>query len=291
MSSVLKPFDPWKNSLCTCPIKRSLNPYTGCPHGCLYCYAISYIPRFSSCRPKADLLRRLGRDRLEPGCLVSLSNSSDPYPPVERDLKLTRGCLEILREKGARIQVVTKSDIVCRDADILGQMPSVVSITLTTLDESLSRRLEPGAPLPKRRLSAMEDLRSKGVPVAVRLDPIIPFINAQEIGNLVDAACSAGASHVTTSTYKARPDNMRMIYLEFPDQAGALKSLFSQGKRMGGSLYLPGEVRRMAMEAVAGACRKAGVTFSACREGMQDMFGAIPCDGSHMAVILQRGPV
>ena len=291
MPSILKPFDPWKNPLCTCPLKMSLNPYTGCPHGCLYCYATSYIPRFSICRPKADLLRRLGRERWEQGCLVSLSNSSDPYPPMEKDLKLTRGCLEILREKCIRVQVVTKSDIVCRDADILGQMPSVVSITLTTLDDGLSRRLEPGAPLPKRRLFAMEALRSKGVPVAVRVDPIIPFINAQEISELVDAACSAGALHVTTSTYKARPDSLRRIYLEFPDQAGALKSLFSQGKRMGGSLYLPSEVRRRAMEAVAGACRKAGVTFSACREGMQDMLGAIPCDGSHLAVILQRGPV
>lgn len=138
----------------------------------------------------------------------------------------------------------------------------------------------------------METLRSKGVPVAVRMVPIISFINAQEIGELgrYHLQCRR-ALHVTTSTYKARPDSLRRIYLEFPDQARTLKSLFSQGKRMGGSLYLPSEVRRIAMEAVAGACRKAGVTFSACREGMQDMLGAIPCDGSHLAVILQREPV
>lgn len=291
MPSVLKPFDPWKNPLCTCPPKTSLNPYTGCPHGCLYCYATSYIPRFASYRPKDGLLRRLGRERLEPGCLVSLSNSSDPYPPVEKDLELTRGCLEILREKGARVQVITKSDIVSRDADLLGRMPSVVSVTLTTLDGDLSRRLEPGAPSPKRRLWAMEVLRSKGVPITARIDPIIPFINAQEINELVGSACSAGALHVTSSTYKARPDSLMRIHQEFPDQAWALKSLFSKGRRIGGSSYLPGEVRKRALETVAGACRKAGITFSTCREEMQDMPGDIACDGSHLAAILQRRPV
>jgi len=89
---ILRAFDPWKSELCTCPDKLSLNPYTGCPHGCLYCYASSYIPCFSSCRPKADLLRRLDREaaRIGPGPFVAISNSSDPYPPMEEDLGLTR---------------------------------------------------------------------------------------------------------------------------------------------------------------------------------------------------------
>src|SRR5512137_228217 len=97
---ILTPFDPWKSSLCTCPSKLSLNPYTGCPHGCLYCYASSYIPHFSRCRPKSDLLKRLAREaaRIRPGSLVAMSNSSDPYPLLEEKLLLTRSSLEILRQ-------------------------------------------------------------------------------------------------------------------------------------------------------------------------------------------------
>ena len=100
---ILRPFDPWKSQLCTCPAKLSLNPYTGCPHGCLYCYASSYIPRFAECRPKVDLLKRLAREssKIRPGTLVALSNSSDPYPPQEKDLRLSRGCLQILKEQGS----------------------------------------------------------------------------------------------------------------------------------------------------------------------------------------------
>ena len=84
---ILRPFDPWKGQLCTCPPKLSLNPYTGCPHGCLYCYASSYIPRFAECRPKVDLLKRLAREssKIRPKTLVALSNSSDPYPPLEKE--------------------------------------------------------------------------------------------------------------------------------------------------------------------------------------------------------------
>lgn len=117
---ILRSFDPWKSQLCTCPAKMSLNPYTGCPHGCLYCYASSYIPRFAECRPKIDLLKRLAREssKITPGTLVALSNSSDPYPPMEKDLRLSRGCLQILKERGLRVQVVTKSHLVAQDAEL-----------------------------------------------------------------------------------------------------------------------------------------------------------------------------
>ena len=110
---ILRPFDPWKNPLCTCPPKLSLNPYTGCQHGCIYCYASSYIPRFQECRPKVDLLKRLEKElaKINPDTLVAMSNSSDPYPPMEEELRLSRGCLQILKRMDCRVQVVTKSDI------------------------------------------------------------------------------------------------------------------------------------------------------------------------------------
>ena len=151
---ILSPFDPWKSRLCTCPSKLSLNPYTGCPHGCLYCYARSYIPHFSCCRPKADLLRRLAREasRIQPGRLVAMSNSSDPYPPLEEKLRLSRSCLKILKARGLEVQVVTKSGLVAQDADLLAGMISCVAMTLTTLDDSVSRVLESGAALPGQSL-------------------------------------------------------------------------------------------------------------------------------------------
>lgn len=92
-------FDPWRSGLCTCPVKLTFNPYTGCDHGCVYCYASSYVRRFSKCRPKKDVVRRF---RMEAGMLrgelLSVANSSDPYPQVESELMVIRSCLRVLSE-------------------------------------------------------------------------------------------------------------------------------------------------------------------------------------------------
>ena len=109
---LLTVFDPWKSQLCTCPNKLTFNPYTGCDHGCLYCYASSYIPRFHDCRPKKNLLTRLKREatRLN-GELVSISNSSDPYPRLEQEVGLIRKCLEILAKNCCRLQMSSGSQV------------------------------------------------------------------------------------------------------------------------------------------------------------------------------------
>ena len=280
---ILNPFDPWKNRLCTCPSKLSLNPYTGCPHGCLYCYARSYIPHFSCCRPKADLPRRLDREaaRVPPGRLVAMSSSSDPYPPMEEELCLSRSCLKILRDRGLAVQVVTKSCLVARDAHLLAGMRASVAITLTTLDDSISRILESGAALPGQRLKAMEKLAALGVPVSARIDPIIPGINDAEIDDLVSAVSRAGARHITSSTYKARPGGLKRIVNAFPEQGAALQRLFAGGEMMAGSLYLPSELRMDLMERIAASAEVEGLTFSSCREGSAPAPG-INCDGSHL---------
>jgi DNA repair photolyase len=283
---ILSPFDPWNSQICTCPSKLSLNPYTGCPHGCLYCYASSYIPRFDQCRPKADLLRRLAREaaRVDPGSLVAMSNSSDPYPPLEKKLRLSRGCLEILKLRGLAVQVVTKSCLVVRDADLLAGMRACVALTLTTLDERLSRKLEPGAPLPKERLTAMKKLANLGVPVSVRIDPIIPSINDGEIEGLVAAASGAGVGHITSSTYKARPANLLRVASAFPEEGEDLKRLFARGEVISASSYLPAEIRRDLMQRVRTSAMKEGLTFSSCREGSAPPPG-VHCDGSHLLAI------
>jgi len=286
---ILRPFDPWKNPLCTCPAKLSLNPYTGCPHGCLYCYASSYIPRFAQCRPKVDLLKRLAREssRVRPGTLVAMSNSSDPYPPREKELLLSQGCLQILKERGLCVQVVTKSHLVARDAEFLADMSACVAITVTTLHDSICQRLEPGAPLPAKRLDAMAKLAKKGVAVSARIDPIIPGINDAEIEQLVAAVSRAGAGHITSSTYKARPENMNRIISAFPQECEALKSQFAAGDRVAGSSILPAGIRRDLMQKVKECAQREGLTFSTCREGCSTVPG-INCDGSHLLSAMHK---
>lgn len=283
---ILKPFDPWKNQLCTCPSKLSLNPYTGCTHGCLYCYATSYIPRFLECRPKADLLRNLAREaaRVKPGTLVALSNSSDPYPAMERDLNLSRGCLQILGERNLAVQMVTKSNLVVKDADLLSGMRATVAITVTTLDRTIAEKLEPGAPSPKRRLEAIRILAEHEIPVSARIDPIIPGINDQDIGDVVHAVCEAGAKHITSSTYKARSDSLKRICTVFPDVEMRLKVLYQKEGRIAGSLYLPLEMRRNLMSEVEQMALAENVTFSSCREGFAAK-GWVKCDGSHLVPV------
>ncbi|MDR2203565.1 MAG: radical SAM protein, partial [Nitrososphaerota archaeon] len=152
--SLISRFDPWQSGLCTCPQKLTFNPYTGCDHNCLYCYASNYIMGFNECKPKNGLLERLRRDASKlRGEVISLSNSSDPYPKIEQYTGLTRKCLEILVESNCRIQIITKSNLVVRDDDLLKQVPSTVAFTITTDDDVLAKILEPNAPLPSQRLS------------------------------------------------------------------------------------------------------------------------------------------
>lgn len=276
---ILRPFDPWRSSLCTCPPKLSLNPYTGCAHGCLYCYASSYIRSFSDCRPKGGI-DRLSSEiaRLRGDELISLSNSSDPYPPVESELGITRSCISLIKRRGLRLQVVTKSDIVLRDMDLLSDMRASVSVTITSLH--LDSRLEPGAPSSALRLRAIRRLADGGVPVAARIDPIIPGINDSEIDALVESVADAGASYVISSTYKARHDSWRRMSSAFPEVMQRLRPVyFEHGERIGGYRYLPSEIRYAILSRVRDACHEHGIGFGSCREG----FGSdASCDGSHL---------
>ena len=280
---VIREFDPWGDPWCTCPKKYSLNPYTGCSHRCVYCYITSYIPRAFECRPKASLVARVKRDlaKIERNRLISMSNSSDPYPPLEKKLGLTRQCLEIFLERGIPFQIITKSDLVIRDLQILSEARCVVSFTITTLSEKIRRKLEPGAPPSERRLRALEELKDAGVPTTVRLDPVIPLLNESEVDKIVEAAVGAGASHITSSTFKPRPDSWKRFAQAFPKIAEEIRELyFGFGIKHQNAWYLPEEERRRLLEAVQRACARRGVTFSACRENIR--FEAPSCDGSHL---------
>ena len=278
--ALISRFDPWRSSMCTCPPKLTFNPYTGCDHGCVYCYASNYIPKFVSCRPKKGLLERLWREAAKlKGETISVANSSDPYPRLEATAELTRRCLEILAESDCRIQIITKSTLVIRDDDVLSKVPSTVALTITTDDSEVARLLEPHAPSPHARLRAAEDLIGKGIPVSVRIDPVIPFVNDKP-ERLVAALASIGVNHVTSSTYKIKPDNWRRFSVAMPAVAEKLKPLyFKQGEKIGGYTLLSRALRFKLMKNIRDLAIANGMHFGVCREGLAELNTAA-CDGS-----------
>ncbi|MDI6806662.1 MAG: radical SAM protein [Candidatus Aenigmarchaeota archaeon] len=285
---VINLFDPWKSKFCTCPTKYSFSPYTGCSHGCLYCYASSYIPNFFTCKPKKDLLKRLASDlkKIDKRIYVSIANSSDPYPPLEHKLRLTRDCLKLLVANNCKFLLITKSNLVERDKDVLSKAKVCVSFSLTTLDEDAAKKLEPNAPLPQKRLAAMENLIKHNIQVAMRIDPIIPGINDSEIGDLLKSVAEIGVKHIVSSTYKARFDSWNRMYKVFPEVMEKLKDLyFRQGEKISNSYYLPTSIRFKLMKKVKESCDKFGLTFACCREGFIELNTPKSCDGSHLITI------
>ncbi len=273
-------FDPWRSGLCTCPQKLTFNPYTGCDHQCIYCYATSYIPNFKDLRPKKDLLTALKREAAKlNGETISVANSSDPYPRAEASEGLTRRCLEILSESNCKIQIITKSNIVTRDDDLLSKIPSTVALTITTDDENLARLIEPWAPSPSQRLRAAQDLMKAGIPVSVRLDPIIPLVNDKP-QKLISDLASIGVKHVTCSTYKAKADNWMRLTQVMPRVAEKLKPLyFQQGEKIGGSTLMPKDLRCKLLKNIRDLAVANGMKFGVCREGLAQLNTAT-CDGS-----------
>jgi DNA repair photolyase len=189
--------------------EASLNPYRGCEHGCIYCYARPFheFLGFSSgldfetqIMVKEDapkLLRAaLSSPKWQPKTLA-LSGVTDPYQPVERRLKLTRGCLEVLAEFRNPVSIVTKNQLVTRDADLLGELArfnaAAVCLSLPTLDAELRRVMEPRTLPPAARLAAITALAKAGIPVGVLVAPVIPGLTDHEIPAVLEAAAKAGA--------------------------------------------------------------------------------------------------
>jgi DNA repair photolyase len=187
-----------------------INPYRGCEHGCIYCYArpyheylgfsagLDFETRIMVKEDAPELLRRqLASPRWKPQTLL-MSGVTDPYQPVERRLRLTRRCLQVLAEFRNPVALVTKNHRVTRDLDVLGELARhdavAVTISLTTLDRGLQRVMEPRTSIPTRRLDAIDRLASAGVPVGVNLAPVIPGLTDRELPGLLRSAAVAGAS-------------------------------------------------------------------------------------------------
>jgi DNA repair photolyase len=278
--ALISRFDPWRSALCTCPPKLTFNPYTGCDHACVYCYASSYIPKFFNCRPKKDLITKLRKEasRLK-GEIISIANSSDPYPNLEAKTGLMRKCLEVLCQQNCKIQIITKSSLVTRDIDLLKKVPSMVSLTITTDDDSIAKLIESHAPPPSERLRTVKTLIENGIPTSVRIDPIIPFVN-DDPKNLIKTLASMSVKHLTSSTYKIKPDNWQRLSAALPKTAKKPRPLyFEKGEKIGGYVYLPKNLRFKLMNTMRVLAKKHGMKFGTCREGLSQLNTAT-CDGS-----------
>jgi len=191
------------------PFDRAINPYRGCEHGCIYCYArpshawldlspgiefetkILYKPR------AAELLAESLRSRNYRCRPMGLGSNTDPWQPAERRLRITRGILEVLEAFNHPVTIVTKAAAIERDLDILSAMAARslvrVHLSVTSLDAALTRKLEPRTAAPTRRLKTIERLAAAGIPVGVMVAPVIPFLNDAELEVILDAAHAAGA--------------------------------------------------------------------------------------------------
>jgi DNA repair photolyase len=282
--AVLTIFDPWRCELCNCRFKYSFSPYVGCSHLCQYCYASSYISRFFEPRVKMEVIKSLNREvsKIKSNKYVTIASSSDPYQHLEERLKLTREALKIFYHHEFKISILTKSNLVLRDLDILKKARVVVGITITTLDEDKAKKLEPGAPSPQKRIETIKTLSKNGIPTVARIDPIIPYINDSEIEELVKCCAEAGASNIVSSTYKVKIDNWVRMKKSFPEEMSKLRNFyFSKGEKISGYYYLPKAYRLKIMKKVANEARKFGIDFSVCREGFFEL-NTGSCDGFHL---------
>lgn len=283
---LITPFDPWRGRLCTCPPKYSFSPYRGCGHRCVYCYITSYVPGAFQPRVKEFTILQLEKEvkKLDRSMPVSIANSSDPYTPAEAQNLLMREVLPVLIRNGFKLLIVTKSNLVARDIDILSKGRVCVSITVTTLNGHVAKRLEPFAPPPVSRLRALEALSRAGIPTMIRLDPIIPGVNddSNTISAILKAAFEAGVRQVTTSTYKAKPDNFKRVLTAFPELEDELKNVYSRGERVGRSTYMAESLRRELILKVREVAEELSMGFASCREGFPELHTAETCDGSHM---------
>jgi DNA repair photolyase len=245
---------------------RSINPYRGCEHGCVYCFArpthaylgLSPGLDFESklyMKPDAPELleRELSAARYTPR-VIAIGTNTDPYQPIERRFELMRRILEVLERAGHPVGIVTKSALVTRDIDILSRMAKrnlvKVALSVTTLDPKLARVMEPRAPTPPRRLEALRQLSAAGIPTCVMVAPVVPAINDSEIERILDAAAAAGVQGAGYVLLRL-PLEVRDLFSEwlkenFPDRHDHVFALIRQmrggkdydasfGKRMTGA--------------------------------------------------------
>ncbi len=217
----------------------SINPYRGCEHGCVYCYArpthsylnlspgLDFETRIIAKVNAAERLREALCARSYTPLMLNIGSATDAYQPAERRLRITRSVIELLHEARHPFSLITKSSGVERDLDLIAPMAAdglaAVYVSLTTLDPALARVMEPRAASPQRRLKTIETLASAGVPVGVSVSPVIPFINEPELERILEAAAEAGArrafSIVIRLPWEVNPLFQQWLEHHFPERA------------------------------------------------------------------------
>ena len=268
------------------PFDRSINPYRGCEHGCVYCFARP-THAFLGLSPGQDFETRLFAKPDAPALLeqelrrpgyrcrvIALGTNTDPYQPIERAHRITRGVLEVLAAYEHPVGVVTKSALILRDVDVLAPMAARrlarAYLSVTTLDRDLSRRLEPRAATPRRRLETIRKLTAAGIPTGVLVAPVIPALNDGEIEAILAAAAEAGATSASYVLLRL-PLEVKDLFKEWlavhaPLKAGHVMSLVRQmrggrdydstwGRRMTGQ----GAYAEMIGKRFRVACRRLGL--------------------------------
>ena len=245
------------------PFDRSINPYRGCEHGCIYCFArpthaylglspgLDFESRLFYKPRAAELLAKelsAASYRCEP---IAMGTNTDPYQPIEREYKITRSLLEVLERYQHPVTIITKSGVVVRDIDILERMArknlARVFVSITSLNNEIARTLEPRASAPARRLAAVKQLADAGIPVGVLMSPIIPTITDVEIEDVVAAAAEAGATYCGYILLRL-PREIKDLFGEwlqahFPLRAKHIESLLMQMR--GGKVYEAAFGKRM----------------------------------------------
>ena len=224
---------------------QSINPYRGCEHGCIYCYArpthcylghsagLDFETKLYAKTNAAELLEKELASKAYKPKVIALGTNTDPYQPIEREQRITRRILEVLERTGHPVGIVTKSALVLRDVDILSRMAArglaKVALSVTTLDRTIARAMEPRAVTPAKRLEAVRGLSEAGVPVSVMVAPIIPGLTDSEIERILEAARDAGAREAGYVLLRL-PLELKDVFREwlaseFPDRADRVINL------------------------------------------------------------------
>lgn len=265
---------------------RSINPYRGCEHGCIYCYArpshafLDLSPGLDFetkliARPMAPeiLARELARKSYHPK-VIAIGTNTDPYQPVEKDLCIMRALLEVLEAHRHPVTIVTKGTLIERDLDILSRMArqglARVGISVTSLDASLSRKMEPRAPSPARRLRTIERLTAAGVPVRVLASPMIPGLTDHEMESILQAGARAGATAARYILVRLAQEVAGLFYdwlaAHYPNRARKVRALVRDSH--GGKDYDSQWAKRMTGEGVYAELLMQRFKITAARLGL-----------------------
>ncbi len=295
-----------RNSSPDLPFSQSINPYQGCEHGCIYCYArpshayldlspgLDFETRLFYKPDAASLLRRALSRRGYQCSPIAMGTNTDPYQPIEREHRVTRSIIEVLHEFRHPMSIITKGTLVLRDIDLLQPMAEAglvqVMISITSLDPAIKRTLEPRAAGPAARLKAVQQLNAAGIPTGVMVAPVIPAITDHEIEAIIESAALHGATDATFTMvrlpHEVAPLFRAWLDAHYPQRAAHVMSLIQQMRggrdndaRFGSRMRGEGPYAALIAQRFRAACRRFGLPRPDTSTLRTDLFATPPASG------------